>query len=702
MKLEDLWLHANQLSGPIPASLGDLADLRRLYLFENNLTAPIPAELGNLEDLTQLGLHQNALTGGIPEEFGRLRSLEILTLVRNALTGPLPAQLGSLQNLVHLDIRDNALTGPLPPELGDLSRLQNLRLAANELTGPVPPEYGGMTSLRQLYLANNADLSGALPAELTALTGLEVFLAGGTDLCAPPEPAFAQWLAGVDRSWIRPCRETEPVAAYLIQAAQSRDFPVPLVAGEQALLRVFVTAREATAEGIPAMRARFYLDGRETYTADIAGKSSPIPTEVDEGSLDRSANVVIPGDVIRPGLEMVIEVDPDGTLDSALGVAKRIPGEGRLRVDVRAMPPLDLTLIPFIWTERHDSSVVDLVRAMEADPENHDMLGLTRTLLPVGDLTVAAHEPVLTSTNNPFALLAETRAIRAMEGGTGHYAGLMPPPLSGGATGAAVRSGRSSFQVTSPVALAQELGHNMSLRPPACVGGTDSDLAYPYADGAIGIWGYDFQDGGSLVPPTDRDLMGDCIIGPPWISDYNFIQALQFRLSDEASRGLPDRAARTRTVLLWGGLHADGAPFLEPAFVVDAPASLPDAAGDHHIVGTDADGVELFSLSFAMPEVAHGGGRSAFAFAVPVQSSWVGAPARITLSGPGGTFVLDGDSDHSMAILRDPRSGQVRGILRDLPGGAGLPVAAMAAPGPGATLEILFSRGVPDAVAWKR
>lgn len=476
---------------------------------------------------------------------------------------------------------------------------------------------------------------------------------------------------------------------------------MPLVAGEQALLRVFVTAREATAEGIPAMRARFYVDGRETYSADIAGKSSPIPTAVDEGSLDRSANVVIPGDVIQPGLEMIVDIDPDGTLDSALGVAKRIPGEGRLKVDVRAMPPLDLTLIPFIWTERHDSSVVDLIRAMEADPENHDMLGLTRTLLPVDELTVTAHEPVLTSGNNTFALLAETQAIRAMEGGTGHYAGLMPLPLTGGATGAAVRGGRSIFLVTSPVALAHELGHNMSLRHPACVGDTDSDLTYPYADGAIGIWGYDFQDGGSLVPPTDRDLMGECIFGPPWISAYNFIRALQFRVSDEAYPGLPDLAAQTRTVLLWGGLDADGAPFLEPAFVVDAPASLPDAAGDHHIVGTAADGSELFSLSFAMPEAAHGGGRSAFAFAVPVQSSWLGVPARITLSGPGGTVVLDGDSDHSVAILRNPRSGQVRGILRDLPVGGERQVAAMAGPSVGA-LEVLFSRGVPDSVAWKR
>ncbi|MYI06548.1 MAG: hypothetical protein F4059_04325, partial [Gemmatimonadetes bacterium] len=695
-------LSSNRLAGPIPPEIGNLSGLTGLHLQQNNLLGPIPPALGGLENLIILELHLNALTGEIPGELGRLGRLEILTLLRNNLTGPIPPQLGSLQDLRQADLRDNALTGPLPAELGNLFKLEVLLLAANELTGPVPPEFGGMTALRELFLANNAGLAGAIPPELTALTRLEVFLAGGTDLCAPLETGLAEWLNGVPRLWIQPCPETELAEAYLIQAAQSREFPVPLVRGEQALLRVFVTAREATGEGIPAVRARFYADGRETYVADITAKPSPIPTAVDESSLDRSANAVIPGDVIQPGLEMVIEVDPDNTLDPDLGVAKRIPGAGRLAVDVRAMPVLDLTLIPFIWTERHDSSVVDLVRAMEADPENHEMLGLTRTLLPVADLEVTAHEPVLTSTNHTFALLAATRAIRAMEGGPGHYAGLMPWPLTGEAGGAAVRGGRSTFQVPSPVNLAHELGHNMSLRHPACVGDTDSDLAYPYADGTIGAWGYDFRNGGSLVPSSTPELMGFCTHGPPWISDFNFIKALQFRLADEGHAELTDRGAQARTLLLWGGLDVDGAPFLEPAFVVDAPAALPDVPGDYRIAGRSAEGAELFSLDFAMPVVADGGERSVFAFAVPVQSSWTGELASITLSGPGGTVTLDGDSDRAVTILRNPRSGQVRGILRGMPAQDALQATAMASPAGWAAVEVLVSRGIPDAVAWKR
>ena len=68
---------------------------------------------------------------------------------------------------------------------------------------------------------------------------------------------------------------------------------------------------------------------------------------MDEGDLAKSANADIPGHLIQPGLEIVIEVDPEGTLDPALGVATRIPQEGRLAVEVHEMPSFDLTLIPF-------------------------------------------------------------------------------------------------------------------------------------------------------------------------------------------------------------------------------------------------------------------------------------------------------------------------------------------------------------------
>ena len=423
-----------------------------------------------------------------------------------------------------------------------------------------------------------------------------------------------------------------------------------------------------------------------------------IPTEVAESSLSKSANAEIPGHVVQPGLEMVIEVDPDGALDPVLGVANRIPETGRLAVDVRAMPLFDLTLIPFVWSQTQDSSIVDLIQAMAADPENHEMLEETRTLLPVGDLAVTEHEPVLSSSNNAFDLRANVQAIRTMEGKTGHYMGMMPSPVMG-AAGVAFIGTRVSFSIPSATTIAHELGHNMSLYHAPCGGAGGPDSSYPYPDGSIGTWGYDFRDGGRLVHPrVGRDLMTYC--SPRWISDYSFTNALRYRLFDE---GPPAAAiaASSKSLLLWGGVGADSVPYLEPAFVVDAPPVLPDSAGEYRVTGRTTGGDELFSLSFTMPEVADGDGSSSFAFVLPVQPGWADALASITLSGPGGSVTVDGESDLSMAILRNPRNGQVRGILRDLPPATqAARAAAGRTAGPG--LEVLFSRGIPDAASWSR
>ena len=360
--------------------------------------------------------------------------------------------------------------------------------------------------------------------------------------------------------------------AYLTQAVQSREYPVPLVAGERALLRVFVTAGQAATEGIPLVRARFYLADQETHVVDIPGKSLPIPTAVDESSLSESANTEIPGHVIQPGLETVVEVDPNGTLDASLGVARRIPETGRLAVDVQAMPLLDLTLIPFIWTETQDASIVELVEAIAADPESHHMLWEARTLLPVNGLAVAKHEPVQTSTNNVFQLLHEVTAIRAVEGASGHYMGMLNRPVTY-AAGIAIRPGRSSVSVPISEIVAHELGHNLSLPHAPCGGARDPDPGYPYPDGSTGAWGYDFRNGGRLMPPSTPDLMSYC--GPPdGISDYNFTNALRYRLFDEGVSAAAAPVA-TKSLLLWGRNRRRHHSFLGTGFRGQRAARAP-------------------------------------------------------------------------------------------------------------------------------
>ncbi|MFN4293952.1 MAG: hypothetical protein ACK4JD_07460 [Thermoflexales bacterium] len=54
-----------------------------MWLFDNQLSGELPAELGNLVRLTELALHQNQLGGSLPDSFANLTKLVALTLQSN-------------------------------------------------------------------------------------------------------------------------------------------------------------------------------------------------------------------------------------------------------------------------------------------------------------------------------------------------------------------------------------------------------------------------------------------------------------------------------------------------------------------------------------------------------------------------------------------------------------------------------------------
>lgn len=691
--LTELHLAYNfRLRGPIPPELGQLTNLRVLDLRWIPLDDTIPPEFGNLNNLRILNLENAGLKGRIPSELANLVSLEELILAGNTLlSGQMPPELGNLSSLTNLDLANSGFSGPIPAEIGNLAELRILALQGNGFTDAVPPELGHLAKLRQLYLSGTL-LRGSLPQSLTALRSLEALVADRTELCAPTDTVFTRWLEGVAKRRVRPCGHTED-RAYLMQAVQSRSYPVPLVAGEAALLRVFPTSDRYTEEPLPPARVTFY-PGRsgEEHVVDLPAGSAAIPQQVEEGRLDLSVNAEVPGSLVQPDLELVVDIDPEETLDPTLGVTPRVPEEGRLKIEVLEMPTFDVTVVPFLWASDPDSAILDLTNGMTGDDT---LFWDTRTLLPVADIKVTVLDPVVTEDNDGRSLLRLTEMIRAAEGGSGHYLGTMSGEVAGRGVGAL--PGRYAFSIPDAEVIAHEFGHNFNLRHAPCGGAGGPDPAYPYPDGNTGAWGFDPR-ADTLVDPNTSELMSYC--DPAWVSDYYFSNAARYRLSDETST-TTSPAHQERVLFLWGGVDAEGTPHLDPAFVLDAPTSLPRSDGPHQITGRDAEGSELFALRFPMPVVADGDGSSSFVFALRVREEWADALASITLSGPGGSFTLDRNSDRPMAILRNPETGQIRQIMRDLPSG---PAGRAAAERLGAEtgFEVLFSRGIPDPADWQR
>ena len=185
-RVTELRLHQNNLSGQIPAALGNLSNLEVLLLLDNGLTGPIPPALGSLSNVRIFYLYQNQLMGDMPSSLGNLSNLERFSVRDNLLSGEIPSWLGNLTKLDWLRLDGNDFTGPIPPALGRLSNLTRLILGGNRLTGSVPSWLGGMGSLELLALNDN-QLTGEIPAELGNLVNLQLIWLGGNALtgCVP-------------------------------------------------------------------------------------------------------------------------------------------------------------------------------------------------------------------------------------------------------------------------------------------------------------------------------------------------------------------------------------------------------------------------------------------------------------------------------------------------------------------------------------
>ena len=483
---------------------------------------------------------------------------------------------------------------------------------------------------------------------------------------------------------------------YLTQSVQAPSGRVRLVANRDALLRVFLTAEEPRGFFEPEVVATFTRGGQEVHRAVMTRGDDRIPAEADESDLGVSYNAVIPAEEMVPGVRMVVEVDPEGALPLAPESRARFPAEGSDSLNVVTVPPMRVTVVPVLEAQTPDTSVMEWTRGIDTESPQ---VGLLRYAFPFAQFTATPRASYttsldLTSDDGQWGLVLELEALRTSENGTGYYYGAAAS-VNGYVRGRARTPGWASMGKASMPEIAHEVGHNLSLNHAPCGAPPNADRGYPYRDGSIGVWGYDFRDGSLVSPDRRKDIMGYCY-SQGWLSDFHYRRVIDYRgraEGDVARAALVAGSPRAEALVLWGGV-VGGEPRIEPLFSMQAGTRLPERTGPYRIRGFGANRETLFSLDFTPGEDKFGD--KYFFFTVPIEPDWADSLERITLTGPDGPVSVDREDLRAMTVVTEQGTGRIRALLRDWEGT--LPETLRR----DADLAVVTTRGLAEAVRLRR
>ncbi|MFO0584460.1 MAG: zinc-dependent metalloprotease family protein [Anaeromyxobacter sp.] len=471
--------------------------------------------------------------------------------------------------------------------------------------------------------------------------------------------------------------------AYVVQSTQTPAFDVPLVAGKDAVARVWVTAT-GPATAAPLVRVSVYEGATLVGMIAVQPPGPSVPSAVDEGTLASSWNGAIPGALIKPGRSILVDVDSDRKILETDESNNAWPLSGAPRpLDVATVPPLRMRILPVKTPDglTGNATATNLAYYTTLLQRAWPLATVDATL----GSTFSASSSAVADGTGWGTILSEVSAKRAADGWTGYLYGAIATSYGGGVAGIGYVPGTTAIGwdkmkagdpagSSSSGVLAHEVGHNFGLsHAPGCnAGGPDPN--YPYAGAVIGAYGLDVATG-ALKTPDMHDLMAYC--SNNWVSDYNYRKVLgTLRTTGLAAEEPPPDASAPQasagsSLLVWGR-EEHGVRTLEPAFHLPV-AARPPPPGPERLTGLDAEGRALFSVPFALADATCASGPGAgFAFTVPLDAA---DAARLA--------TLRWDAADRPAVLRAQRA-----------------PAASGAAGPGAAPSVQRAAGGAVRVTW--
>ncbi|MCC6928838.1 MAG: hypothetical protein IT359_07595 [Gemmatimonadaceae bacterium] len=423
------------------------------------------------------------------------------------------------------------------------------------------------------------------------------------------------------------------------QVVQTYGGTVPLVAGRDGLLRVFVKANMANT-ATPTVRVRLYSGATLASTVSIPAPGTSVPQTITEGTLASSWNTTIPAALMQNGLKILADVDPTNTVTESSDSDNSYPVSGTAgSMDVRNVSTLSVRLVPVLQSANGLQGNVTAGNATQFTADILKLYPLTQVDAEVrAPYTTAA--PALQSGDNNGAwlqILSEVNALRTADASSRYYYGVVKTSYGSGIAGLGYVPGRAAIGwdhlPSGANVMAHEVGHNLGrFHAPGC-GAGGPDPSYPKATGRLEGYGYNIATNALKDTAVTYDLMSYC--SPVWISAYTYSAILSYRAANPfvAAASAVAGSYSQRGLLVWGRIQ-NGQVILEPTYEVDAPPSLPTKGGRNRLQGFGPLGQPLFDFTFDGDQVADhpAGSAEHFAFIVPMGMMGGTSPTRVRAS----------------------------------------------------------------------
>jgi hypothetical protein len=308
-----------------------------------------------------------------------------------------------------------------------------------------------------------------------------------------------------------------------------------VIQGKNALFRVFVTLGSGwTARDLAA---RLTVTPSGGQAAQYYSKKTISASSV-ENDLKTTFQIFVPPSALASSLRYSVEIVECSTQSGTAGQA-RFPSSGDIDLGVKTTGGLKIKVIPIKFNSLlPDTSPAAL--AFYADE--------MATEYPIDNITITVGDTLTATTPIDWSgMLDQVRAKRTADKPAAdvYYFGLVKPADSlrtycqstcttgigfvvTSATGTTAGSSRAAVGVafadkSSSQTMSHEVGHNHGRNHAPCsTAGTISgvDASFPYSNGSIGSWGYDYRTQALLDPAKDSDIMGYC--SNKWMSDYTY------------------------------------------------------------------------------------------------------------------------------------------------------------------------------------